>query len=526
MDIVIKNAKIIDGSGKAAYNGTIGVSNGKFVLHGDMENAACVIDATGKYVAPGFIDAHSHGDELLGADDFGELCKVNQGVTTQIVGQCGISSAPTSGKIKCDPLISPENMNDELVGLTQLGLSWTEYMQFARKVPKVTNYKFFVGFNTIRAAVMGFDNRKPTASELEQMRSLLREAMEAGAVGMSSGLIYVPGTYADTDELVEVAKAMASYGGIYATHMRNESDDLLSSVQEAIEIGRRASVAVNISHFKVMGRRNWGKHKQAIKVIEQARAEGIDVTCDQYPYDCSMTYYTPCIPPWHFSDGIDALIEKLKSESFRRQLREEICSPETDFENWYINTGGWDGITICTSPCVPEAEGLTIAAYAEKIGKDPFDAYFDLVIENKGLGTAIYHSISDDDVADIIRLPYVMVGSDGIVNRRSEKCHPRGWGTMVRAICFFCKDRNVLSLEELIYRMTGLTAERFSLYGKGYIREGYDADLVVFDYDNLRDNATYANPTALADGIDYVIIKGKIVYRDHKLTDERLGEVL
>ena len=526
MDIVIKNAKIIDGSGKAAYEGTVGVSDGKIVLDGDMEHAAHIIDAAGKYVAPGFVDSHSHGDELIGADDFGELCKVNQGVTTQVVGQCGISSAPTSGKTKCDPLISPENMNAELVEMTKRGLSWAEYMQFVRRVPKVTNYKFFVGFNTIRAAVLGFDNRKPNAAELEQMRSLLREAMECGAVGMSSGMIYVPGTYADTDELVAVASAMAPYGGIYATHMRNESGDLLASVQEAIEIGRRAGVAVNISHFKVLGKKNWGTHKQAVAAIEQARAEGVDVTCDQYPYDSCMTYYTPCIPPWHFSDGMDALIEKLKSEAFRQQVRQEICSPETDFENWYLNSGGWDGITICTSPCVREAEGLTVAAYAQKIGKDPFDAYFDLVIENKGLGTAVYHAMSDDDVADIIRLPYVMVGSDGIVNRRNEKCHPRGWGTMARAISFFCKERGELPLEELIYRMTGQPAQRFALDGKGYIREGYDADLVVFDYDNLRDNATYADPTALADGIDFVIINGEVVYRDHALTGVYPGKVL
>ena len=526
MELLIKNASILDGTGKAAYLGNVGIENGKLILENLPETADQIIDATGKFVAPGFIDTHSHGDELIGGASFGDLCKVNQGVTTQIAGQCGHTFAPTSAGHQLDPVISVESVNPQLTALRQQGLSWTGFMDFADSVPKVTNFKFFVGFDAIRVAVMGYDNRRPTAEEMEQMKRLLKEAMECGAGGMSSGLAYVPAAYSDTQELIELARVMAPYGGIYTTHMRNESYDLLASVEEAIEIGRQAGVSVNISHFKVMGRSNWGKHWDAIRAIEKAREEGIHITCDQYPYNCSMTTYTPCMPPWHFAGGKDQLIENLKQPAFRQQVKEEMLDPATDYENLYLNAGGWDGITICTSPNVPKAEGLTITDYAKTVGKDPFDAYFDLVIENHGAGTAVYHSISDDDIYDIIRLPYVMVGSDGIVNSRQEKCHPRGWGTMVRAICEFTKNNRILPLETLIHRITEMPALRYKLQNKGVIRHGYDADLVIFDYEKLSDNATYTDPTALAGGIEYVLINGKIVYHNGILTGETPGKLL
>ena len=526
MEILIQNPTVIDGTGAAACIRNVGIHNGKLVLDNLPQTADLVIDAKGKLLCPGFIDAHSHGDELIGAGDFGELCKVNQGVTTQITGQCGMTLAPSNPDHPFQPVISPDIIHPELLALSRQGTTWADYMSFVEKTPKVTNIKPFVGFNAIRVAVMGYDDRHPTAEELEQMKALLREAMEAGAAGMSSGLAYVPATYSSIDELVELAKVMAPYGGIYTSHIRNESHSLLESVEEAIEIGRQAGVCVNISHFKVMGRSNWGSHKAAVAAIEKARAESLDITCDQYPYHSSMTIYTPCIPPRHFAGGMPQLLEKLKSPQFRELVKSEILDPATDYENFYLNCGGWDGITICTSPNVPQAEGMTIAAYAASIDKDPFDAYFDLVIANKGVGTATYHCISDEDIYDIIRLPYVMVGSDGIVSSRYEKCHPRGWGTMVRALCAFTKDHTILPLEKLIYQMTSLPAQRYHLTHKGIIRHGYDADLVLLDYENLTDRATYNDPTALAVGVESVIINGRIVYQDGKLTGEKPGRLL
>ena len=526
MDILIKNARLIDGTGKAAYVGNLGIQEGKLVLSNLPDTAREVIDAGGKYVAPGFIDVHSHGDELIGGGSFGDLCKVNQGITTQIGGQCGVSAAPTSAAFRQDPVVAREAMNQSLLQRREAGLSWPEYAEFVRSVPKVTNFKLFVGFNAIRIAAMGFADRKPTEREMAHMKTMLKDAMEAGAVGMSSGLAYVPGTYAETEEIIELCKVMAPYGGIYATHMRNESKDLLTSVREAITIGREAGVPVHISHFKVMGRDYWGNHKAAIAEIEKARAEGLDITCDQYPYNCSMTIYTPCMPPWHFTEGTEALVDKLHDPQLRARIRAEMDDPASDYENFYRNSGGWEGVTLCFCPKTPEAEGKSVAAYAAEMGKDPFEAYFDLVIANRGVGTAVYHSISDDDIFDIIRLPYVMVGSDGLVGSREEKCHPRGWGTMVRAICAFTKDAPILPLETLIHRNTAMAAARFGLKNKGLLQDGFDADLVLFDYENLQDNATYATPNTLAGGIHRVIIAGETVYQDGQLTGATPGKLL
>jgi len=526
MDILIQNAKIIDGTGKAAYTGSVGIQDRKIRLSGLTGPAAQVIDAGGRCLAPGFIDAHSHGDRTLGVPVYGALCKVNQGVTTQIAGQCGDTLAPVAPGWTGDPLQLPEGMDPAFLEHRKNWTRWSSYADYVDSLPKVTHYALFVGLNAIRIAAMGYEDRPPTAAEMDTMKALLRDAMEAGAAGMSSGLAYVPGTFTTLDEIAELASVMAPYGGVYTSHIRNESWDLLRSVEEAIEIGRRAGVPVNISHFKVMGRVNWGTHKQAIAAIEKARAEGLDITCDQYPYNCSMTTYAPCMPPWYFTDGMEQAAKLLQDPAMRRKIRSEMSDPATDYENLYLNAGGWDGITICTSGNVPEAEGLTFAEYARKLGCDPFDAYFDLMVANRSTGTAVYHSISDADIFDIIRLPYTMVGSDGVINAAKERCHPRGWGTMVRAICAFTKEHNILPLETLIHKITGMPAARYGLKNKGLIQEGFDADLVLFDYENLKDNATYADPTALAGGIDMVFVNGTAVYQNGALTGLYPGKLL
>ena len=319
---------------------------------------------------------------------------------------------------------------------------------------------------------------------------------------------------------------VAPYGGIYTTHMRNESFDLVNSVKEAVEIGRRAGVQVNVSHFKAMGRSNWGGVGKAIEVIEKARKEGLTVTVDQYPYNCSMTQLYPCMPPWHFTDGIEKAVERLKDPAVRAKIRSEMEDPATPYENLYLNAGGFGGITACGAKATPEAEGKTIEELAALWGKEPFDAFFDLLIANDGIVPAVYHSIGDEDILKIIQLPYAMVGSDGVVRTATEKVHPRGWGAMVRAINLFTKEKPVLPLETLVRKMTGLPADVYRLSGKGYIREGYDADLVLFDEARLEDRATYQDPTALAAGIEAVFVAGKIVYREGALTGETPGKLI
>ena len=525
MDILIKNVKIIDGTGKRAYFGDVGISKGKIRLLDLSEKAELVIDGKGKYLTPGFIDAHSHGDMTVGTNlEYGDLCKINQGVTTQVMGQCGDTQAPYGPKRNA--AILPEGMGEDFLEKQKTWTKFSKYLDFVDSLPKVTNHKFLIGHNAIRISVMGYEDRAPTAEELEKMKALVRDAMENGACGLSSGLGYVPGTYSDIDEITELVKELKPYGGIYTTHIRNESKHLLSSLEEAIEVGRRTGVAVHISHIKARGIRNWGKHTAALELIENAHKEGLDVTCDQYPYNSTMTFLAPCIPNWYFTDGMEKVIELLKEPSQREKIRKEMEDPDTDYENLLLNAGDWSRIRICNSPNVPQAEGMTMSDYAKSVNKDPFEAYFDMMIENKGLGTAVYHSISDDDILDIIKKPYVMVGSDGIVLASKEKCHPRGWGTSVRAICHFCKEKKVLSLEEAVYKMTAFPAKRYSLKGKGMISEGYDADLVLLDYENLEDRATYSSPFELAKGIEMVFVNGKLSYKDGALTGEKAGSLI
>ncbi len=525
MEVLIKNAQIIDGTGKPAYPGNVGISQGKIVLSNLPECADLVIDGKGKYLTPGFIDAHSHGDMVAGvAMDYGDLCKINQGVTTQVTGQCGDTQAPFGPKRNAS--ILPEGMSESYWEKQRTWTTFSRYLAYVDEIPKVVNHKMLVGHNAIRVAVMGYEDRAPTDGELEKMKALVRDAMESGTAGLSSGLGYVPGTYSDTEEIIELVKVVKEYGGIYTTHIRNESKRLIPSLEEAIRVGRETGVPVHISHLKARGVFNWGNHVKALEVIENARASGLDVTCDQYPYDSTMTFLAPCIPNWYFKEGMDHVIELLKDPAMREKIRQEMLDPDSDYENLMLNAGDWNGVRICNSPKYPEAEGLTVAEYAKRIGKDPFDAYFDMMIANHGLGTAVYHSLSDDDVLEIIRRPYVMVGSDGIVLASKEKCHPRGWGTSVRAICHFCKEKGILPLEEVVYKMTGFPAQRYSLQGKGRIAEGYDADLVLMDYENLKDCATYDTPFALAEGIDMVFVNGKLSYKDGALTGAAAGTLI
>ena len=525
MDILIRNAKIIDGSGEPAYFGSVGIDHGKIVLQDLPETAELVIDAKRRVLAPGFIDAHSHGDMAFGRD-FGELCKLNQGITTQLAGQCGNSNAPISNETlsakKASLAVYMKPVPEELPEWTL----WSKYLTWAEKMPKALNCGLFVGFNTIRMAVMGLTDRKPTAEENRRMQELLVDAMEHGALGMSSGLAYVPGTYADTDDVVEIAKAMAPYGGIYTTHMRNESFDLVASVREAIEIGRRAGVAVNISHFKAMGRQNWGTVKQAIEEIEKARAEGLVVTADQYPYDASMTILHASMPPWHFAEGYAHVAALLRDPEKRAEIRREMEDPKSDYENCYLNCGGFSNITVSLAPANPEAEGLSVQEYAEKAGKEPFDAFFDLILDNAFQVSSCYHCIGQEDIETIFKLPWCVVGTDGLVYSMDGKCHPRGWGSMVHAIDVFVKKRHLMTLEELIRKISALPAEIYHLKGKGRIQEGYDADLVLFDEERLTDTATYEDPSRVAGGVDMVFVAGECVCMDGKLTGRMPGQII
>lgn len=525
MEILLKNAMVIDGTGAKAWPGNIGIEKGKIVLNPVDEEAENVIDCKNLYVSPGFIDAHSHGDGIYGKD-FAQLCKINQGVTTEICGQCGSTFYPVNQRTlpQLKQLLSvicpdfPEEMKD--------WNSFRKYKEYLDQVPLACNTALFTGHSALRIAVMGFEDRKASEQELEQMKELLKEAMEEGSKGMTTGLIYPPGSFADTDELVELAKVMAPYDGIYATHLRNESADLVSAVKEALEIGKRAGVRVQLSHHKAYGKANWGLSKETMRLVEDAIASGQKVTVDQYPYEASMTHFNVLLPPHFFAGGIGKSSQLLKDPAVRQQIKDEILNPNADFDNYYQNCGGWDGIFAAVLPKTPEYAGMFVSEIAEKMNKDPFDVYFDLVVENEGEGTGIYFSMGEEDLCRIIMNPNTVVGSDGLVKAMSEKGHPRGWATFVHAICYFHKEKKMLSLEEIIRKMTSLTAERFMLDGKGKIADGMDADLVIFDYERLQDRASYQDSNQTALGICYVLVDGKIVYKDGNMTGEYPGKLI
>ncbi|MBR4768637.1 MAG: amidohydrolase family protein, partial [Lachnospiraceae bacterium] len=433
---------------------------------------------------------------------------------------CAFASAETRGGHMPDIVLTPEDL---LVPRAGSGIT----INGSRNVASGSSATFTAsGSDNIRMAVMGLTDRKPTRGEVREMQELLIEAMENGAFGMSSGLAYVPGAYTDTEDVAEIAKVMADYGGVYATHMRNESFDLIPSVKEAIEIGEKAGVSVHISHFKAMGRPNWGKVSPAIEEVEKARLRGLRVTADQYPYNCSMSALYPCVPPHYFAKGMEEALKSFTDPAVRASIKAEMDDPSTPYENFYLNSGGFSGVTICTADATKEAEGLTVEAYAKKRNMDPYDAFFDLLIENHGNVSADYHSIGEDDILSIAALPFVAIGTDGLVRSMDAKCHPRGWGTMVHAIMEFTRNHPIMSLEEVIRKMTSLPAEVYGIKDRGLIREGYRADLVVIDESRLNDRATYQEPNRVALGIPYVFVGGKIALKDGALTGVTNGVFL
>lgn len=528
MDLLIKNVNIVDGSGRAAYEGSVGVKNSKICLvkMGDCDlPAEKVIDGEGLHLSPGFIDCHSHGDQAIGQEP-AMLSKVSQGITTEITGQCGGSIFP----------IHPDHL-DDLQRLVAIGtytfpddmVNWTSFEKFAcfaENAPKAINMKTFTGHSTLRIAAMGYKKGKPSSSEMNNMKAMLRECMQSGSIGLSSGLIYPPGCYSDTDEMVELAEIVAEYGGMYASHMRNESDNILAAVREALEIGYRASIPVCISHHKIMGRQNWGKAKDTLALIHEAIDKGVKVTIDHYPYTANYSHMNASIPPKYFENGgIAGMLKALEDRDTRQRISEEMQEMGT-YDNFYINAGGFEGMYFSGCPKTPEADGKSVAEYAQIVGKNGFDTLFDVLLENEGKVNGVFHSISEEDNCLIIKDENATIGTDGSCRSLNEQTHPRTFGAFPRAICHYVRDKKLMSLEAMVRKLTGFAAERMGLERKGLIKEQYDADLVVFSYDNLKDSASFTQSTLLSDGIEYVIVNGKIAYTDKQMTPVRNGRLL
>ena len=530
-ELYIKNVKIIDGSGAPAFFGNVHVTDGKVYLTDTVPEkitAETVTDGTGLTLCPGFIDSHAHSDLCIGADpNIAYIGKISQGVTTEVCGQCGFSLFPVS---RTDFAVSEEVLggfiSDRIRKVLPEFVSMEAFSDYAKKAAKVTNYTFLVGHCMLRSTVMGVADRKPTADEFEEMKQLLKEAMEHGARGMSSGLVYIPGAYCDQSELIELCKVMAPYGGIYATHMRNEADDSIKSVADSIEVARQSGVALVISHHKICGKKNWGLSEKTLRLIENARKEGLSVHLDMYPYHATMTNLDNCIPPHYFSGGNAHLASLLSDPVSRMQIRKEMQIDPASYDNPYLNTGGFHKILISSAPSTPDAVGKTVQEYADMAGKNAFDAYFDLLSDNQFACMASFFSLSEEDMLAIYKSPYAMIGSDTICSEVRGPAHPRAYGSFIKPLADFALRRRLLTLEEAVHKQTGLTASVWKLEKKGLIRNGYDADLVLLDESKLQDMADFEDGTRIARGIVGVYVNGKLVYDGERITDARPGQCL
>lgn len=523
-DVIIKDGKVVTGDGSPWIAADIGIKDGRIVKVGYLKryDASRVIDASGKFVAPGFIDVHNHSDlSILAYPE--AVNALMQGVTTIVVGNCGFSAAPVAKETK--HLLE---RYWSTLGPLPVGITWStfgEYLERLAEARPAVNVASLVGHGALRIAVMGFEARAPTDEELRRMKELAREAMESGAFGMSSGLIYPPGSFSSTDELVELAKVVAEHGGIYASHIRGESYTLVEAVREAIEVGSRSGAPVQVSHHKAAGRDNWGRVRETLRMMVEARARGVEVTCDAYPYTAGMTMLAAAIPRWAHEGGVEALLSRLKDPDTRRRIRDYIETEVTTWEN-FVKLAGWEGVVVSYSETCKECEGRSVAEISRSWGVDPYDALFDLLLRDGARTTMVVHLMREEDVIEVLRHPLTMVGSDSWVTPPVGKPHPRFFGTFPRVIKRYVKDLGVMRLEEAVAKMTSMPARKLRLGDRGLIAPGFKADIVIFDLDKLEDRATYDNPTQPPQGIEYVLVNGVVALEEGMLTKARSGEVL
>jgi dihydroorotase/N-acyl-D-amino-acid deacylase len=528
LDLLIRGGSLVDGSGAPARRADVGIRGDTIVALGSLDAAQAkrTLDAAGLVVAPGFIDMHSHSDFALLVDGRA-LSKVTQGVTTELLGESG-SAAPALGPAR-------EEMAKSLgeIGLT---LDWTtlgEYFSRLEAQKASVNVLSTVASGQVRASVVGYDDRPPTAAELERMKALVEEAMRDGAVGLSSGLIYAPNRYASTDELVALARVASRHGGFYLTHMRNEGDGLLEAIGEALEIGREGGLPVEILHFKRSGVRADGGEKatlrEAIDLIESARRDGVRVTADVYPYDASQTTLSIRLPDWTQDGGRSKMLERLRDPETRKKIRQEIS------ESFADGAAGATPETILFGRTTFEPhrrfQGKRISEIAQEMGVEPAEAIVELIDKADGSTTAVYFGMREEDVELALRQPWVTIGSDGTavapegILARSHP-HPRWYGTFPRVLGRYVRERKVLTLEEAVHKMTALAAERLGLSDRGLIAEGKKADVVLFDPDRVSDRSTFEKPHQLSAGVRFLVVNGELVLADGEHTGARPGRVL
>jgi N-acyl-D-amino-acid deacylase len=530
-DVLLTNGRIVDGTGAPWFRGDVGIVGDRIAAIGSLagsNTAAITIDATNLVVTPGFID-------LLGQSEFNVLVdgraasKIMQGVTTEVTGE-GTSIAPVN-----DRLIQEAAAQATAFGVAQ---DWRTLGDYLRRLEErsrpAINVATFVGAGTLRNYVIGKDDRPATPAELDEMRQLAADAMKQGALGISTSLQYVPDRFASTDELVELAKVAAQHGGAYFTHQRSEGVRIFESLDEVFAIAERARIPAEIWHLKTAYKANFGKMAEVLRRIEAARARGLDVTANQYPYTRASNGLDSCLPIWSREGGLDKTLERLRDPATRERIKKDMDdATATVWENQWYGANGGDGVMLSTvlSPELRKYEGMTLTEIGKAMGKDPRDAVMDLVIADRGESSVITAIMDEADVQTALKHPLVGIGTDSGARaedgRLSEsKSHPRGWGTFPRILGHYVRDEHLLTLEEAVRKMTSKAAARVHLADRGILRPGMAADITVFDPVTIRDVATFERPNRYAAGIRHVFVNGRRVVADGSITNERPGKPL
>ncbi len=526
-DVIIKGGTVYDGTERQPVRADVGIKGDRIADIGNLSRATAptIVDAKGLAVAPGFINMLSHSESSLIRDPR-SLSEIKQGVTTQIFGE--LSMGPLNDEMK--------RRLREQQGDVKYDIEWTtlsEYLKYLEKRGVSQNVASFIGAATIREYVIGLEDKPPTPEQLDQMRELVRREMEAGALGITTALIYPPAFFAKTDELIELCKVAAKYQGKYTVHMRSEGNQLLEAVQETIRISREAGLPAEIYHLKASGEANWPKMAQVIKMIEDARRQGVKITANMYTYPAGGTGLDAAMPPWVFDGGREAAYQRLQDPATRKKIADAIRTPTNEWENLYLLAGSPDRILFASfkTEKLKPLTGKTLAEVARMRGKDPVETIMDLVLEDRSRIGTIYFLMSEDNIKKQIRQPWVSFGSDaasiapeGVFLRSSA--HPRAYGNFARLLGKYVREEKVISLAEAVRRLSGLPATNLGLDHRGFLKEGMFADVVVFDPQTIADRATFENPHQLAVGVKHVFVNGVQVLKDGEHTGAKPGRAL
>ncbi len=527
-DVVIANGRVVDGTGAPWFRADVGIRGDRIVAIGNLSDAPATtrVDATGHVVAPGFID-------LLGQSEFNALVdnrvasKITQGITTELTGE-GASIAPVNDRMLADRKASYDTFK-----VPQNFRTLAEYFTALEAVRPALNIGTFVGSGGLRDYVIGKEDRAATASEIAAMQALVAQAMGEGAFGLSSSLQYIPNRFSTTDELVALAKTAAAAGGIYITHQRSEGNNVFESVQEVLTIAEQANIPAEIWHLKTAYRANWGKMAEVLRRIESARAKGLRVSANIYPYDRASNGLDACLPVWVREGGTDAMLARLQDPAVRARVKRDMDDPKAPYENQWYGSGGAAGVMLSTvlDPALRKYEGMNFVEIGKAMGKDPRDAAIDLVVADKAQSDVIISIMREDDVVAAMKTPWVSFDTDSGARAEdgplsASKSHPRAWGTVTRVLGKYVREDAVLTLEEAVRKGTSQAAIRVGITDRGLVRPGMFADLVVFDPATVKDLATFEQPTKYSAGMRHVFVNGKAVVADGTITAERPGRAL